>query len=68
MESTATHDALVVHRVGQRVAFRLAGWGDSSSDSGEIVAVVDGSVVVDDGSELIVVDARPWPIGNLLPF
>lgn len=60
--------------IGERVAYRLQGWSDRSFDAAKVIGHLhaEGSTTVlielDDGSGLRVIDARPWPTGNLLPF
>lgn len=61
--------------VGDRIAYRVAGMSESSSEAGRVVRVVveagqRPSLVVEseDTHTPRVIDPRPWPTGNLLPF
>ena len=61
--------------VGDRVAWRTKAMSDTSSESGRVVRVVAQAgepttlvVEAEDGGTLRVIDPRPWPAGNLLPF
>lgn len=62
--------------VGDRVTWRMRSMSDCSSESGRVVRLsVDYMttkpclIVQPEGEEgLRVIDPRPWPTGNLLPF
>ena len=61
--------------VGDRVAWRTKAMSDRDCESGRVVLVVEGEgrrteivVEAENGQSLRVIDPRPWPTGNLLPF
>ena len=61
--------------VGDRVAWRTKAMSDTSSESGRVVRIVAEAgqrptlvVESEDSQTLRVIDPRPWPTGNLLPF
>ena len=54
--------------LSRHVCFRLAGWGDSTYDDGIVVGLDGEILVVESGGETVLVDPRPWPVGNVLPF
>lgn len=56
------------YAVGDRVSYRLAGWSPSSSDSGRVVSHHRGRLLVETAADIVELDPRPWPEGNLLPF
>jgi hypothetical protein len=53
---------------GDHVTFRLAKWGESSFDSGRVIDHHNGKLLVETDTDIVEVDPRPWPVGNLLPF
>ena len=68
-------EACTLPSVGDRIAYRLKGMSEAASEAGRVVRVAaDGpdraTLVVEseDGQTLRVIDPRPWPAGNLLPF
>jgi len=62
--------------VGDRIAWRTKSMSDTSSEAGRVIRVGTSpdnglpELVVEPecGSGLRVIDPRPWPAGNLLPF
>jgi hypothetical protein len=61
--------------IGDRVAWRTKAMSDTDCESGRVVLIVTGlgrraEIVVEqeNGQALRVIDPRPWPTGNLLPF
>lgn len=68
-------EAFSLPSVGDRVTYRLRGMSDTASEAGRVVRVTADSadlatlvVEAEDGSGLRVIDPRPWPTGNVLPF
>ena len=61
---------------GDRVTYRLKGWSDRSGESGRVIRHTCGTdgrprlVVEVEGSpgQIRVIDPRPWPTGDKLPF
>lgn len=57
--------------VGDRVTYRLEGWGNAH-ENGRVTGHRDDGlyllVEAEDDHTQRVIDARPWPIGNVLPF
>ena len=56
------------YAVGDHVSFRLTGWPESSYDDGRICSHHNGLLLVETADDIVEVDPRPWPIGNVLPF
>jgi hypothetical protein len=54
--------------VGDHISFRLNGWSDSSYDDGRVCSHHAGKLLVETATDIVEVDPRPWPIGNVLPF
>jgi len=54
--------------VADHVSFRLHGWSDSSYDDGRVTDHHHGMLLVETAGDIVEVDPRPWPIGNVLPF
>ena len=61
--------------VGDRIAYRIHGMSDASSEAGRVVRVVAEAgqrttlvVESEDSQTLRVIDPRPWPTGHMLPF
>lgn len=61
--------------VGDRVTYRTRDMSDAASEAGRVVRVVAEAgqratlvVEAENGQALRVIDPRPWPAGNLLPF
>lgn len=53
---------------GDSVTFRLKGWQENASDSGRVIDHHDGKLLVKTDADIVEVDPRPWPTGNVLPF
>lgn len=58
------------HGIGDTIAFRLKGWSQSSYDDGRIVDINESRnvLLVETAGDIVEVDPRPWPVGNVLPF
>ena len=56
--------------IGCGVTFRLKGWSDASCQTGRVADMHDGrlTLLVETVDDIVEVDPRPWPIGNVLPF
>ncbi len=54
--------------VGDHISFRLAGWSERSFDDGKVISHYAGKLLVETATDIVEVDPRPWPIGNVLPF
>lgn len=54
--------------IGSHVTFRLNGWSPASSDDGQIISHHNGKLLVETVEDIVEVDPRPWPLGNVLPF
>lgn len=57
------------HGIGDHITFRLQGWGPSSYDDGRIVDINENLnvLLVETAADIVEVDPRPWPVGNVLP-
>lgn len=53
---------------GDRIAFRLKSWGETSWDAGNVIDTHAGKLLVETDTDIVEVDPRPWPEGNVLPF
>lgn len=59
------------YSIGDRVTYRLEGWGNSHENGRVTGHSGDGSQLLvesEDDHTRRVIDARPWPTGNVLPF
>ncbi len=56
--------------VGDHITFRLTGegWSLNSHDDGRVCSHHAGMLLVETASDIVEVDPRPWPVGNVLPF
>jgi len=61
--------------IGDRIAWRTRAMSEADCEAGRVVLVVTGEgrraelvVEQENGQALRVIDPRPWPTGNLLPF
>jgi hypothetical protein len=54
--------------VGDHISFRLKGWSASSYDDGRVTDHHHGRLLVETADDIVEVDPRPWPLGNVLPF
>lgn len=56
--------------IGDSIAFRLTGWSESSCATGRICDVHErrNTLLVETDNDIVEVDPRPWPVGNVLPF
>jgi hypothetical protein len=68
MQDTYGIDTQNTFAVGDHVSFRLKGWSDSSYDDGRICSHHNGLLLVETATDIVEVDPRPWPLGNVLPF
>ena len=61
------------HAIGDRVTYRLKSWGDGY-ECGRVTGFTQSEsaerlvVEAEDDRTLRILDPRPWPTGNLLPF
>jgi hypothetical protein len=56
------------YAVGDHITFRMRGWSDRSYDDGRVINHHDGRLIVETASDIVELDPRPWPTGNVLPF
>ena len=54
--------------IGDYVTFRLYGWSPKSYDDGRVTNHHNGMLIVETAGDIVEVDPRPWPKGNILPF
>ena len=56
--------------IGDELTFRLAGWSESSSDSGRVCDMHEErlTLLIETSTDIVELDPRPWPVGNVLPF
>jgi hypothetical protein len=67
-EQTPTRRAIDCYAIGDHISFRLYGWSQSSYDDGRVTDHHNGKLLVETATDIVEVDPRPWPIGNVLPF
>jgi hypothetical protein len=67
-EQTPARRAIDCHAVGDHISFRLHGWSDSSYDDGRVTGHYHGKLLIETAGDIVEVDPRPWPLGNVLPF
>ena len=68
MQETYGTDTQNEFAIGDHVSFRLKGWSDSSYDDGRVCSHHNGKLLVETAIDIVEVDPRPWPVGNVLPF
>jgi hypothetical protein len=68
MQETYGTDTQNEFAVGDHISFRLKGWSDSSYDDGRVCSHHNGKLLVETAIDIVEVDPRPWPVGNVLPF
>jgi hypothetical protein len=56
------------YAIGDHISFRLNGWSDSSYDDGRVTDHHNGRLLVETADDIVEVDPRPWPVGDVLPF
>ena len=54
--------------IGDHLTFRLTGWPPRSYDDGRVTDHHNGMLLVETAGDIVEVDPRPWPEGNVLPF
>lgn len=56
--------------VGDQITFRLAGWGESTYATGRVCDVHEARhrLLVETPDDIVEVDPRRWPEGNVLPL
>lgn len=62
--------ALDGHAIGDTVSFRLRSWGQNGWQTGRIADVNESrnTLLVETAEDIVEVDVRQWPTGELLPF
>jgi len=68
MQETYGTDTQNEFAVGDHISFRLKDWSESSYDDGRICSHHNGKLLVETATDIVEVDPRPWPLGNVLPF
>jgi hypothetical protein len=68
MQETYGTDTQNEFAIGDHISFRLKGWSDSSYDDGRVCSHHNGKLLVETAIDIVEVDPRPWPVGNVLPF
>lgn len=62
------------YAVGDRITYRLREWGNAGYEVGRVIGHTEVQasprlvVEAEDDHTTRVIDARPWPTGNVLPF
>lgn len=67
-ETYGTRRAANTFAVGDHLTFRLTGWSPRSYDDGRVISHHHGRLIVETSSDIVEVDPRPWPEGNVLLF
>lgn len=67
-ETYGSRRAADTFAVGDYLTFRLSTWSPRSYDAGRVVSHHNGRLIVETAGDIVEVDPRPWPVGNVLPF
>jgi hypothetical protein len=67
-ETYGTRQAVDTFAIGDHVNFRLANWSPRSYEDGRVISHNHGKLIVETAGDIVEVDPRPWPLGNVLPF
>ena len=67
-ETYGSRRAADTFAVGDYLTFRLSTWSPKSYDDGRVINHHHGRLIVETSGDIVEVDPRPWPEGNLLPF
>jgi hypothetical protein len=54
--------------IGDYLTFRLSTWSARSYEDGRVISHNHGKLIVETAGDIVEVDPRPWPEGNVLPF
>jgi hypothetical protein len=67
-ETYGTRRAADTYAIGDHVNFRLSHWSARSYEDGQVISHNNGKLIVQTAGDIVEVDPRPWPEGNVLPF
>jgi len=67
-ETYGTRLAADTFAVGDYLTFRLSTWSPRSYEDGRVISHNHGKLMVETAGDIVEVDPRPWPEGNILPF
>lgn len=67
-ETYGTRGTAETFAVGDYISFRLSTWSPKSYDDGRVIDHHQGRLIVETAGDIVEVDPRPWPEGNVLPF
>jgi hypothetical protein len=67
-ETYGSRRAADTFAIGDHVNFRLANWSPRSYEDGRVISHNHGKLIVETAGDIVEVDPRPWPEGNVLPF
>jgi hypothetical protein len=67
-ETYGSRRAADTFAVGDYVSFRLNGWSPRSYEDGRVTDHHNGKLLVETASDIVELDPRQWPEGNILPF
>jgi hypothetical protein len=67
-ETYGSRRAADTFAVGDYVSFRLKDWSPRSYEDGRVTDHHDGKILVETASDIVELDPRQWPEGNILPF
>jgi hypothetical protein len=67
-ETYGSRRAADTFAVGDYLTFRLSTWSPRSYEDGRVVSHNHGKLIVETAGDIVEVDPRPWPEGNVLPF
>jgi hypothetical protein len=56
------------HAVGDYLTFRLSEWDERTYDDGRVIGHLGERLLVETATDVVEVDPRRWPTGNVLPF
>ena len=67
-ETYGSRRAADTFAVGDYLTFRLSTWSPRSYEDGRVIDHHQGKLIVETAGDIVEVDPRPWPEGNVLPF
>jgi hypothetical protein len=67
-ETYGTCRAADTFAIGDYVTFRLNGWSPRSYEDGRVTDHHNGKLLIETAGDIVEVDPRPWPDGNVLAF
>jgi hypothetical protein len=67
-ETYGSRRAANTFAIGDYLTFRLSTWSVKSYEDGRVISHNHGKLIVETAGDIVEVDPRPWPEGNVVPF